>query len=81
MEFTKKGYNVVVTGRRMEKLETTVSLCEAEGATKHRVSYVQGEMVSICEAEGVTKDRVSYIQGGGGRYHCEAEGATKDRVR
>ena len=47
VEFIKKGYNVVVTGRRKEKLETTVSLCEAEGATKDRVSYIQGDGITV----------------------------------
>ena len=59
----------MVTGRRKEKLEATVSLCEAEGATKDRVSYIQGETISLCQAEGATEDRVSYIQG-----------VTKDRM-
>ena len=61
VEFIKKDYNVVVTGRRKEKLEATVSMCEAEGATKDRVSYIQGETVLLCEVEGATKDRMSYV--------------------
>ena len=65
----------MVTGRRKEKLDTTVSLCEAEGATKDRVSYIQGvtkdrETVSLCEAEG-GGTKVLYTElYTGKRYHC-----------